>query len=343
MIMENGGVRFGIVGTGAITGWFLSGAMQDERFRLVGVCSRSINRAQEMAKTYGAELAFSDIREMAACPEIDAIYIAVPNSEHYRYALTCIRAGKHVLVEKPAASNAAELSAMISAASEQGVTLMEAMLPTTSPNFQILRRNLARIGRPRRYFAAYCQYSSRYERMLRGDVASVFSREMSGGATMDIGVYTIQPMIALFGMPESISAQATMLPTGVDGQAAVNFGYQGMNATVIYSKIADSYLPTEIEGETGNLMASTIHVVRDAYFIPHRKPTSGQGPDPERESIGVKLDKSDYFYETAEFINTVLAADRSESRLNTLSNSLATLKVTDEIRRQIGLTFPADK
>ena len=91
----------------------------------------------------------------------------------------------------------------------------------------------------------------------------------------------------------------------MDGQAAVNMTYPDMNATVVYSKIADSYLPSEIEGEKGNLLMSGIHVIHDVTFIPHRKPMSGQGPEEERQAVGVEIDKSDYFYETAEFIDLV--------------------------------------
>ncbi len=82
-------------------------------------------------------------------------------------------------------------------------------------------------------------------------------------------------MVALFGMPQSINAHGIILSGGVDGQAAVNMTYPDMNATVVYSKIADSYLPSEIEGEKGNLLMSGIHVIHDVTFIPHRKPMSG--------------------------------------------------------------------
>ena len=113
------------------------------------------------------------------------------------------------------------------------------------------------------------------------------------------------------------------------------------NATVVYSKIADSYLPSEIEGEKGNLLMSGIHVIHDVTFIPHRKPMSGQGPEEERQTVGVEIDKSDYFYETAEFIDLV-EKGKSESENNSWENSYNTLRVTDEIRRQLGVVFPTD-
>ncbi len=335
-------VRFGVAGTNSITDWFLHGAMQDPRFSLTAVCSRSVDKAREFADKYGATECYSSINQMAQSPNVDAIYIAVPNNLHIDYALACMNAGKHVLCEKPAASNAKELCTMIECAKKNKVAFMEAMLPTTSPNYKIICDNINQLGKIRRYFASYCQYSSRYDKLKKGEAANVFTTTMSGGATMDIGVYTIYPMVAMFGMPQSISAQGILLPTGVDGQAAVNFAYPDMNATVLYSKISDSYLPAEIEGENGNLLASGINVIHDVTFIPHRAPMSGQGPEEKRREIGVKLEKSDYFYETEEFIN-VVNSHKQESALNSWENSLNTLKITDEIRRQLGVKFPADK
>lgn len=336
-----GKIRFGVAGTNPITGWFLNGALQDGRFELAAVCSRSIGRARAFGGKYGAALAFSSIAEMAESDSVDAVYIAVPNSLHAEYSIVCMNAGKHVLCEKPAASNAAEFRRIIECAKKNNVAFMEAMLPTASPNFGIIRDCLPRLGKIRRYFGAYCQYSSKYDKLRRGDVANVFSTAMSGGATMDIGVYTIYPMVALFGMPQSVSAQGILLPTGVDGQAAVNMGFPDMNATVVYSKIADSYLPSEIEGEEGNLLMDGIHVIHSVTYIPHRVPMSGQGPEAERQSVGVSQEKSDYYYEAREFMDLVEKRE-FESKLNSWENSLGTLRVADEIRRQLGVVFPAD-
>lgn len=341
--MAAGKLRFGVVGTNTITGKFLEGAMLDPRFALAAVCSRSPGKAEALGARYGGNTkSFTSIAEMAGSDSVDAIYIAVPNSLHSEYSKICLNAGKHVICEKPAASNARELRGVLAAARRNGVAFMEAMLPTTSPNFRVIADALPRLGKLRRYFAAYCQYSSRYDRFKNGEAANVFTTAMSGGATMDIGVYTIYPMVTLFGMPDSVSAQGIMLSSGVDGQATVNMEYPGMNATVVYSKIADSYLPSEIEGEEGNLLMSSINVLRDVEYVPHRTPASGFGEKSARLQIGVALDKSDYYYEAKEFID-IATAGKAQSELNSWEASLHTLELTDEIRRQLGVAFPADK
>lgn len=80
---------------------------------------------------------------------------------------------------------------MIEAARRYGVVLMEAMIATLNPNFRIVREQLPRLGTIRRYFASYCQYSSRYDKFREGVVLNAFDPSLSNGAMMDIGVYTV--------------------------------------------------------------------------------------------------------------------------------------------------------
>jgi predicted dehydrogenase len=171
---------------------------------------------------------------------------------------------------------------------------------------------------------------------------NAFKPELSNGAVMDIGIYTIYPMVALFGRPEKIDAQGVLLHTGVDGQGAVNLQYKGMNATILYSKIANSSLPTEIEGEEGNLLLDRIHITRKVDYIPRRVTSQGKEQEDVPTSIGVELENSVYYYEIAEFINLIEQGKR-ESDVNTLDNSLATIEIIDEIRRQLGVHYPADE
>ena len=334
-------VRFGVVGTNNITDWVIAGGRQDERFELTAVCSRTAERAEEFAAKHGIPHTFTSLEEMAGSNVVDAIYIATPNCCHAEQAILCMNHGKHVLCEKPFASNAKEVRSMIEAAQRNNVTLMEAMISTFNPNFIIAKEHLDKLGTIRRYFASYCQYSSRYDKFKEGVILNAFKPELSNGAVMDIGIYTIYPMVALFGRPKSVEAQGVVLSSGVDGQGAVNFGYEGMNATVLYSKIANSFLPTEIEGEAGNLIIDQIHIANKVDFVPRVPTGQGQAQKDTREHIGTELDHSVYYYEMKEFIDLVLEG-RKESSVNTWDNSLATIEIIDEIRRQLEVTYPAD-
>jgi len=335
-------VRFGIVGTGRISEWFLEGAAADSRFEARAVCSRSRERGEAFAARHGIRHVCTSVEEMAALADIDAVYIATPNSLHAVQAIECMNMGKHVLCEKPISSNAAECRMMIDCAKRNGVALMEGLMATMNPNFGIVKTQLARMGTIRRYFASYCQYSSRYDLLKHdGIVANAFNQQLSAGALMDIGVYTIYPMVALFGKPQSIAASAVMLPSEVDGAGAVNFCYDGMNATVIYSKIADSYLPSEIEGEEGTLLIDDIHSMKSVKYYPRGVASSGRGARPMGVEIGCISTMDDYGCETAEFIDMILAG-RQSSAINSWEVSLAVHETVDEIRRQLNVVFPAD-
>ena len=335
-------IRFGVVGTNNISDGVIAGGRQDERFELTAVCSRTQERAEEFAAKHGIPHIFTSLEEMASSPLIDAVYIATPNYVHAEQSILCMNHGKHVLCEKPFASNAKEVRLMIEAAKKNKVTLMEAMISTLNPNFAIAKERMKDLGTIRRYFASYCQYSSRYDKFKEGIILNAFKPELSNGAVMDIGIYTIYPMVALFGKPQQIEAQGIVLHTGADGQGAVNFQYEGMNATVLYSKIANSALPTEIEGEAGNLLLDKIHITKQVDYIPRQVTTQGKEQENHCQSIGAPLEKSEYYYEIAEFIN-LIEQGKQESNVNSWENSLTTLEIIDEIRRQLGVHYPADE
>ena len=171
-------IRFGVVGTNNITDWVIAGGRQDERFELVAVCSRTQEKADEFAAKHNIPHTFTSLEEMAKSPLIDAVYIATPNYVHAKQSILCMSHGKHVLCEKPFASNADEVKQMIEAAKKYGVLLMEAMIATLNPNFAIVKNHLKNLGTIRRYFASYCQYSSRYDKFKEGIVLNAFKPEL---------------------------------------------------------------------------------------------------------------------------------------------------------------------
>lgn len=328
-------IRFGIIGTGRISDWVLKGAAQDPRVRITAVCSRSTEAAEAFiarnplatgAKTY------TSVEEMAADPEVDAVYIGTPNQTHCEYTLVCLRAGKHVLCEKPLAINADEGRKMIDAARSAGLLLMEAMVSTLNPNFRAAAAKLEEIAPIRQYSSYFCQYSSKYEALKRGEIASSFMPG-TAGALRDVGVYTIYPMVALFGRPTSVSGNLQTIETSegladVAGTAYLSYGE--MSACLSWSKTFDSFQPTEIAGEGGNIILDEIHIARKAEIIPHAAPTSGLGPKPGRTLLKEGLPFNEYYYEFKEFAD-LLENGQTESSFNSLDTSLTVLEIMDEI------------
>ena len=116
-----------------------------------------------------------------------------------------------------------------------------------------------------------------------------------------------------------------------------------MEANVIYSKIADSHLPSEIQGEEGTIVMNHISRLSQVTFIPRiPQAVGGQGEQPAAEDWTQPMDKDRYYYEVAEFIDLVLSG-RRESAVNTHCCSLMTMELMDEVRRQLGVVYPADE
>jgi predicted dehydrogenase len=329
-------VRFGIIGTNFITDWVLTGAFQDPRFEVTAVYSRSQRTATEFAQKYSIPHAFTSLQDLAECDFVDAVYIASPNFLHAEQSILMMRHGKHVLCEKPLAMSADEAEAMFAAARETGVTLMEAMKPTLTPNFRAVLSNISRLGTVRQYFASFCQYSSRYDRYKAGELLNAFNPAMGSGALRDIGVYTLYPLVVLFGKPLGIQADSIRLSSGIDGVGSILLHYPDFLATVIYSKVANAHLPAQIMGEEGTLVIDRINIIQDVTFIPRKN------SDAEAEAIAADSSyngkvvltqatpNDEYFYEVKEFIDLVTEG-RQQSAINSWNNSLITLQLIDSI------------
>jgi predicted dehydrogenase len=325
-------LRFGVIGTNFITDWVIAGGRQDARFELAAVYSRTQETAGAFAARHNIPHTFTSLEAMAASPLIDAVYVASPNALHAAQSILFMQHGKHVLCEKAFASNAREARQMIAAARNSKVALMEAMKPTLTPNFMAARNALGRIGAIRRYFSCYCQYSSRYDKFREGTVLNAFRPELSNGALPDIGIYTIYPMVVLFGRPQTIRAAGFKLSSGVDGEGSVVFSYPSMDAAVLYSKIANSSLPTEIQGEDGNIVLDRINIISEVNL--HFR-------DGRKELLSHPAAQNEYYFEVKEFIDAVQSG-RQESTVNSWENSLITMEIMDEVRKQLGVVYPAD-
>ncbi|UMV49988.1 Gfo/Idh/MocA family oxidoreductase [Paenibacillus macerans] len=326
-------IRFGTIGTNWITERFIQAALETEQFVLTAVYSRTEEKGKEFAAKFGDPKVFTEVKALAESADVDAVYIASPNSLHAEQAILLMDHGKHVLCEKPMASNAAEVRRMIEAARRNGVLLMEALKSTLMPNFRAVQDNLYKIGRVRRYFSSYCQYSSRYDAFKEGKVLNAFNPAFSNGSLMDLGVYCIYPMVTLFGKPESVQASAVMLPSRVDGEGSLIARYPDMDGVIMYSKITDSYVPTEIQGENGTMVIDKINQPYDVKIL-YRDGTT--------EELSRSQPQESMYYEALEFIE-LLQSGRRESEINTHARSLAVAELMEEARRQFGLRYAADQ
>ncbi|MFA0633155.1 Gfo/Idh/MocA family protein [Vibrio breoganii] len=323
-------LKLGVIGSNWITERFIDAAKASDSFTLQAVYSRKIENAKQFAEKHQASDCFDSL-EALANSNVDAVYIASPNSLHAPQAIQMMKAGKHVIVEKPIASNFALAEQMYQVAEEQGVILFEAYKSSYLPNFDIVRQSIPKLGKLRKANINYCQYSSRYQKYLDGENPNTFNPAFSNGSIMDIGFYCIAACVELFGDPQSIKAHAALLESGVDGHGSVILNYGDFDAVVTHSKVNDSYLPCEIQGEDAALQIDMISLCQSVEW--HQR---GQSP----RSIAIEQHANPMYYEAKAFAKAI-----KSGRIHSADKqrALITSKVITEIRAQTGVAFPADQ
>lgn len=324
-------INFGVIGTNVITERFLEAGKDAEGFCLRGVYSRSREKAVDFARKHGADLAFDSLEDMASCKEIDAVYVASPNSLHASQSIQMLKGGKHVLCEKPIASNQREFEEMKKAALEKRRILLEAMRSVYSPGFQAIRENLHKLGKIRRVSFQYCQYSRRYDNFKKGIIENAFNPALSNGALMDIGVYCVHPLVSLFGKPEKVISSSLKLSNGIDGAGTILTEYPDFQGELLYSKITDSRVPSQIQGEEGSL------VIRE---IPDPQEVVLYYRDGRTETLEIPRTENNMVYEIREFLRLIREKRYSHEYLE---NSQMEIELMDEVRRQQKIFFPADR
>ncbi len=177
--------------------------------------------------------------------------------------------------------------------------------------------NLHKIGTVRRATIQYCQYSSRYDKFKKGIIENAFNPKLSNGALMDIGSYCIHFLASLFGKPEKILADSLFLENGVDGAGSVITSYGDKQA--------------EIQGENGCMIIEQCPIIKK-ITIYYRN----------GETEELQFDKRDnpMIYETKDFIRLIKEHKVDHQFLRA---SEIEMDITDEVRRQTGIVFPADK
>ena len=324
-------IRFAVVGTNWITRQFVDAAHETGKFKLTAVYSRTLEQAQTFASDYPVEKLFDSLEEMAKSDLIDAVYIASPNALHCEQSLVFLRQRKHVICEKPLASNLREAEEMVACAREHQVILFEAFKTASLPNFQILQQSLPKIGTLRKALINYCQYSSRYQRYLDGENPNTFNPAWSNGSIMDIGYYCLATAVNLWGEPQKVTASATLLQSGVDGLGTVLLDYGSFDVTLQHSKISQSVLPSEIQGEEGSLVIEQVSECQRVSFVARGgKPLDLSQP----QHINTML------YEAETFARLIETNEINHPGLN---RSLSVARLLTEIRRQTGVIFPADR
>lgn len=222
-------IRWGVAGPGRMAASMAEAFEHVPNGKLVAVGSRSLTRAEEFGAAHGIPRAHGSYEALCADPEVDAIYIATPHTQHTDIALTAIAAGKALLIEKAFTSTVADTRRIIDAAQARGTFLMEAMWTRFNPAIAAVREVVAsgQIGQVRGAHGDLTAFRA-YDPDDR-----LFNPENGGGAVLDLGVYVLSFAQHLLGVPDVVHAVGGAFATGVESDFSVLLGYaDGRSATL---------------------------------------------------------------------------------------------------------------
>jgi predicted dehydrogenase len=321
--------RWGIMGAGRIASALVD-AILEAGGEVVAIGSSSGERAEAFGERHGIPHRYSSHAEVALDADVDVVYVASTNDAHHAHTLTSIAAGKPVLCEKPFALNTPQAMDMVTAARESDVFLMEAMWmrfqPATDHLMEMLgagRIGAARVVQVDFGFPAAPHASNR-----------LFDPALGGGTIMDLGVYVVTLATMVLGPPEQIMAQVERFESGVDRQAGIVLHHRrGGISTLSTSFVADTSTEAIVSGPEGR-----IRVHRPFHHSPML--TVERGGETV-ETVDVGYQGSGYRFEVEE-VHRCLREGLTESPKMPLDTTLNVMETLDEIRAQVGLTFPGE-
>lgn len=247
-------MKLAILGTGKIVEEVLPVLKEINGIELSAILStpRSIEKAEKLAELYAISQASSDYDSILANPDVDTVYVALPNHLHYDYAKKALLAGKHVICEKPFTLTLAEFEDLAKIAEQKNRILLEAITNQYLGNFASIKANLAKLGDIKIVECNYSQYSSRYDAFKRGEIAPAFDPEKGGGALRDLNIYNIHLVVGLFGKPERVQYLANM-ERGVDTSGILIMDYGNFKAACIGAKDCSADIKSTIQGNKGSI------------------------------------------------------------------------------------------
>ncbi len=325
-------IRLGTIGSGMIVHSILNNVKVTDGIRLEAVYSRSTEKGNALAAQYGAGKVYTDMDAFLADEEINFVYIATPNLLHYAQAKKALLAGKNVILEKPFTTRAEQAKELVEIAKTRHLFLVDAVPPAFLPNLEILREQLAKIGRIRLVMSNYSQYSSRYDQVLAGEKPNIFNPEYAGGCLMDINFYNVYLNIALFGKPEQAVYYPNIYPGLSDTSGSMVLRYNGFVSQNAGAKDTWGVNFFQIEGEKGY-----IYIPNGANGIQSVRVVTKTSD----ETYNVQDNPDRWFYEVQNVTKLVLADDYDAiyRRLDTMILVIETLEAS---RKAAGIFFPGD-
>ncbi|RJF56029.1 gfo/Idh/MocA family oxidoreductase [Serratia inhibens] len=324
-------LRWGIIGPGWIAERFVKSLKEQSRQRILAVASRSQEKADRFAATWGIPSAYGDVNDMLARDDLDAIYVATPHNHHFPDGCQVLRADKHVLIEKPFALNAREGVALQELAQLHGKLAMEAMWCDYLPKYDVIRQLLEDgvLGDVHTLLADHGEFFTPDHR--------IFNADLAGGPMMDLGSYLVSFSVLIGGAPQDIIARGEPAPGGINGQTSMLFTHDnGLHSVLNTTLFSNTPGGAVVAGRDATL------TIDGQFYAPgHFSLTASQGG--KTLHWEEPLTRYTQLFHQAEHFAWCVGQGVNDSTIRPLSQVLTTLKAMDEVRRQMGVVFNEER
>lgn len=334
-------LRWGILGTGNIARQFAQDVSQAGSGQLWAVGSRTRESAESFARQWNIPKAYGRYEDLLADPQVEAVYISLPNSLHCQWTVAALEAGKHVLCEKPLAVTEAEAEKMFTTAQRQRRVLIEAFMYRTHPLTLAWVEQVRHgaIGRLRLIRASFCFFTHQVENNIR------FRTDLAGGALMDVGCYCLDLARWLAGgEPEHVHAVARLHPSGVDELTVGTLVFpDGLLVEFACGLRVHADNTLLVCGDQGYIQVPIPWKppMRGAEYViaaSQRPKADGPAAPPTRPRQVIQLDAPAPLYALEAQAFTRAVRGKTPPFI-TPQESLANTRLLQQLRRQIGLNF----
>ena len=320
-------MNIGILGSGFIVDVFVKNSKMYKEFNLYAIWGRH----KEKIKQYeGFKLYTTDLNGFLSDPNIDVVYVALPNSLHYEYAYKALKAGKHILLEKPFCTSVKQAKTLINYAKKHNLIIYETAMTPHSPNYNKAKKYINDIGEIKMIDINFSQYSRRYEKFKNGIILPAFDYKLAGGALLDLGVYSVHFVVGMFGLPKHTMYFPNILKN-VDTSGVLVLDYGKFKANIVSSK--DTKAPTYalIQGDKGYIRCNSTTSRCASFDVVMNNGKAISFESENNEFVGWKTLYGDFIklYKRKDF----------KSLHNLLDETLTVQKVLDDARKFANMKY----
>lgn len=322
-------MKLAILGSGQIVADFLTmaGDLPDTELVSIIGTEKNIPKMKTMKNKYGLRKIYTVYDECLNDPDIDTVYIGLPNHLHYSFTKEALLRGKNVICEKPFTIKLSEFVELKDIAENNNLILIEAITTQYLSNYLSIKESVNNLGDLKIIECNYSQYSSRYDAFKNGKILPAFNPKAGGGALMDINIYNIHFVVGILGKPNSVTYLANV-EKEIDTSGILLLNYPSCKVVCIGAKDSTAPIRTLIQGDKGSIVLNGPANVCDSFEV-HM---NGQ----KSRMIDNKVHPHRMFEEFCEFSRIIKERDYSKAK-HMLEQSQIVMEIIEEALADAGI------